>query len=132
MGLGIAEAVERQTRAIRQLSRRAPEPEASSEDQPGPIKAARAHCRREAEATPAWRCAGPMPNGRQDDTAARKQRSRCSRSARRNARRALLSAVRPSTPRVTLGTADDRCPDCSTEYGHSEALRLPLPERRAA
>ena len=31
-----------------------------------------------------------------------------------------------------LDTAGVRCPDCSTQYGHSEALRLPLAERRAA
>ncbi|MEU3855051.1 DciA family protein [Streptomyces sp. NPDC029554] len=49
---GIAEAVERQTRAMRELSRRAfPEPEASSDDQPAPIEAARAQRRRESEAT---------------------------------------------------------------------------------
>ncbi|MFD5294747.1 hypothetical protein ACFWJU_06020 [Streptomyces mutabilis] len=36
------------------------------------------------------------------------------------------------TLKVTLDTAGVRCPDCSTQYGHSEALRLPLAERRAA
>ena len=36
------------------------------------------------------------------------------------------------TLRVTLDTAGVRCPACSTQYGHSEALRLPLAERRAA
>jgi hypothetical protein len=36
------------------------------------------------------------------------------------------------TLRVTLDTAGIRCPACSTQYGHSEALRLPLAERRAA
>jgi hypothetical protein len=36
------------------------------------------------------------------------------------------------TLKVTLDTAGVRCPDCSTQYGHSEALRLPLVERRAA
>jgi hypothetical protein len=34
--------------------------------------------------------------------------------------------------RVTLDTAGVRCPACETQYGHSEALRLPLAERRAA
>jgi hypothetical protein len=34
--------------------------------------------------------------------------------------------------RVTLDTAGVRCPACSAQYGHSEALRLPLAERRAA
>ncbi|UXY33230.1 DciA family protein [Streptomyces sp. HUAS TT20] len=49
---GIAEAVERQTRAMRELSRRAfPEPEASSDDQPAPIEAARIQRRRASEAT---------------------------------------------------------------------------------
>ncbi|MCI3155509.1 hypothetical protein ELQ39_27950 [Streptomyces sp. GB4-14] len=36
------------------------------------------------------------------------------------------------TLRVTLDTAGIRCPACSTQYGHSEALRLPLAERRVA
>ncbi|MFI1169292.1 DciA family protein [Streptomyces sp. NPDC020801] len=50
--LGIAEAVERQTRAMRELSRRAfPEPEASLGDQPAPIEIARVQRRREAAAT---------------------------------------------------------------------------------
>lgn len=49
---GIAQAVERQTRAMRELSRRAfPEPEVSSDDQPAPIEAGRVQRRREAEAT---------------------------------------------------------------------------------
>ncbi|MFD5798638.1 hypothetical protein ACFWIO_34930 [Streptomyces diastatochromogenes] len=36
------------------------------------------------------------------------------------------------TLKVTLDTAGVKCPACSTQYGHSEALRLPLAERRAA
>lgn len=36
------------------------------------------------------------------------------------------------TLRVTLDTSGVRCPACSAQYGHSEALRLPLAERRAA
>jgi hypothetical protein len=36
------------------------------------------------------------------------------------------------TLRITLDTAGVRCPACETSYGHSEALRLPLAERRAA
>jgi hypothetical protein len=36
------------------------------------------------------------------------------------------------TLRVTLDSAGVRCPACSTQYGHSEALQLPLAERRAA
>lgn len=34
--------------------------------------------------------------------------------------------------RVTLDTAGVRCPACSAQYGHTEALHLPLAERRAA
>lgn len=49
---GIAQAVERQNRAMRELSRRAfPEPEASLDDQPAPIEIARVQRRREAAAT---------------------------------------------------------------------------------
>ncbi|WP_411152627.1 DciA family protein [Streptomyces sp. A30] len=49
---GIAEAVERQTRAMRELSRRAfPDPEVSSQEQPAPLDAVRLQRRREAEAT---------------------------------------------------------------------------------
>ncbi|MFE4577425.1 DciA family protein [Streptomyces chartreusis] len=48
---GIAQAVERQTRAMRKLSRHAfPEPEASSDEQPAPIGAARVQRRRESDA----------------------------------------------------------------------------------
>lgn len=36
------------------------------------------------------------------------------------------------TLKVTLDTAGVRCPDCSAQYGHNEALRLPLAERRTA
>ncbi|MEY9997308.1 putative nucleic acid-binding Zn ribbon protein [Streptomyces sp. V4I8] len=47
----IAQAVERQSRAMRELSRRAfPGSEASSDDQPAPLEAARVERRREAEA----------------------------------------------------------------------------------
>ncbi|MFD3931738.1 DciA family protein [Streptomyces sp. NPDC058614] len=49
---GIAEAVERQTRAMRELSRRAfPESEVPADDQSAPIAAARVLRRRECEAT---------------------------------------------------------------------------------
>ncbi|MGY1503672.1 DciA family protein (plasmid) [Streptomyces sp. QTS52] len=49
---GISEAVERQTRAMRALSRQAfPEPEVPADDQPAPIAAARIQRRRESEAT---------------------------------------------------------------------------------
>ncbi|MYU23529.1 hypothetical protein [Streptomyces sp. SID8352] len=49
---GIAEAVERQTRAMRELSRRAfPEPEVPSDDQPAWVGTARIQRRRESEAT---------------------------------------------------------------------------------
>ena len=36
------------------------------------------------------------------------------------------------TLKITIDTAGVRCPACSAQYGHSEALRLPLAERRAA
>ncbi|MEU2236140.1 hypothetical protein [Streptomyces vietnamensis] len=47
-------------------------------------------------------------------------------------------SVQCSTPdcsgilRVTLDTAGERCQRCDTQYGHSEVLRLPLADRRAA
>lgn len=47
-------------------------------------------------------------------------------------RRIGVSCSCGHTLRVTLDTAGVRCPACSTQYGHSEALRLPLAERRAA
>jgi hypothetical protein len=47
-------------------------------------------------------------------------------------RRIGVSCTCGRTLKVTLDTAGVRCPDCSTQYGHSEALRLPLAERRAA
>ncbi|MFI0914352.1 hypothetical protein [Streptomyces abikoensis] len=34
--------------------------------------------------------------------------------------------------RVTISTSGTRCPACGTQYGHTEALQLPLAERRAA
>ncbi|MEU4154787.1 hypothetical protein [Streptomyces antimycoticus] len=36
------------------------------------------------------------------------------------------------TLKITIDTAGVRCPACSAQYGHSEALRLPLAERRSA
>ncbi|MFJ6579287.1 hypothetical protein ACIQMY_25410 [Streptomyces sp. NPDC091368] len=36
------------------------------------------------------------------------------------------------TLRITLDTRGETCPRCGAEYGHSEVLRLPLAERRAA
>ncbi|MFD9114639.1 DciA family protein [Streptomyces bottropensis] len=60
--LGIAEAVERQTRAMRELSRRAfPEPEASLNDQPAPIEIARVQRRRKAASTHAAAGGAPQP-----------------------------------------------------------------------
>ncbi|MFJ2170382.1 DUF721 domain-containing protein [Streptomyces griseofuscus] len=51
---GIAEAVERQTRAMRELSRRAfPEPDVVPDDAPAPIEAARDQRRRQAAVTQA-------------------------------------------------------------------------------
>ncbi|WP_439794860.1 hypothetical protein [Streptomyces agglomeratus] len=49
---GIAAAVERQTKAMRELSRRAfPEPDVVADDAPAPIEQARAQRRRQATAT---------------------------------------------------------------------------------
>ncbi|WP_075694090.1 DUF721 domain-containing protein [Streptomyces acidiscabies] len=70
--LGIAQAVERQNRAMRELSRRAfPEP-VSSEEQPAPLDAVRVQHRRESEATRALalRRARAERAARQDSTAA--------------------------------------------------------------
>ncbi|MFE9222490.1 DUF721 domain-containing protein [Streptomyces lavendulae] len=51
---GIAQAVQRQTAAMRELSRRAfPEPDVAPDDVPAPIEQARAHRRRQAAATEA-------------------------------------------------------------------------------
>lgn len=51
---GIAEAVERQTASMRELSRRAfPEPDSVPDDAPAPIEQTRAQCRRDAAATEA-------------------------------------------------------------------------------
>jgi hypothetical protein len=47
-------------------------------------------------------------------------------------RRIGVACICGRTLKVTLDTAGVRCPDCSAQYGHSEALRLPLAERRAA
>lgn len=47
-------------------------------------------------------------------------------------RRVTVACPCGGTMRVTLDTADVRCPACSTQYGHSEALSLPLAERRMA
>lgn len=47
-------------------------------------------------------------------------------------RKVGVSCACGHTLRVTLDTAGVRCPGCSTQYGHSEALQLPLAERRAA
>ncbi|MFF5147881.1 DUF721 domain-containing protein [Streptomyces sp. NPDC013157] len=70
---GIAQAVERQNRALHELSCRAfPEPEVSSDEQPAPIEAGRVQRRREAEATRilALRRARTERAARQDSTAA--------------------------------------------------------------
>jgi hypothetical protein len=50
----------------------------------------------------------------------------------RPARRVPVTCTCGWTLRVTLDTAGVKCPGCSTQYGHSEVLRLPLAERRAA
>lgn len=70
---GIAEAVERQTRAMRALNRRAfPGPEVSSEERLAPLDTVRVQRRREAEATRALalRRARAERAARQDSTAA--------------------------------------------------------------
>ncbi len=50
----------------------------------------------------------------------------------RPARRVPVLCTCGHVLRITLDTAGVRCPDCSTQYGHSDALQLPLAERRAA
>nr|WP_206326575.1 hypothetical protein [Streptomyces sp. N502] len=50
----------------------------------------------------------------------------------RPARRVGVTCTCGRTLRVTLDTAGVRCPSCSAQYGHSEALRLPLAARSAA
>ncbi|MFJ8929283.1 hypothetical protein ACIRLA_22160 [Streptomyces sp. NPDC102364] len=47
-------------------------------------------------------------------------------------RRIPVACTCGNTLRVTLDTAGIRCPMCETQYGHSEALQLPIAERRAA
>ncbi|MEW1724311.1 DciA family protein [Streptomyces sp. NPDC093109] len=75
---GITEAVERQTRAMRELSRRAfPETEAAVDDAPAPISAAHLQRRREAAAT----------------EAAALRRARAERAARQAGTAALVPAA---------------------------------------
>lgn len=75
---GITEAVERQTRAMRELSRRAfPETEAAVEEAPAPINAAHLQRRREAAAT----------------EAAALRRARAERAARQAGTAALVTAA---------------------------------------
>ncbi|WP_392971094.1 hypothetical protein [Streptomyces sp. LN245] len=50
----------------------------------------------------------------------------------RQPRRVPVACPCGQTLRITLDTAGVRCPACSTQYGHAEALGLPLAERRAA
>jgi len=47
-------------------------------------------------------------------------------------RRVPVACPCGQTLRITLDTAGVRCPGCSAQYGHAEALGLPLAERRAA
>ncbi|MEV5567869.1 DUF721 domain-containing protein, partial [Streptomyces sp. NPDC052196] len=78
MDPGIAEAVERQTAAMRELSRRAfPEPPAVPDDAPAPINAAHLQRRREAAAT----------------EAAALRRARAERAARQAGTAALVPAA---------------------------------------
>ncbi|MFI9240308.1 hypothetical protein [Streptomyces sp. NPDC053079] len=58
----IAEAVERQTAAMRELSRRAfPESKAAADDAPARIEQAHAQRHRQAAATESVGCVGPVP-----------------------------------------------------------------------
>lgn len=50
----------------------------------------------------------------------------------RPARRVPVLCTCGHVLRITLDTSGVRCPDCSTQYGHDDALQLPLAERRAA
>ncbi|MFJ6000325.1 DciA family protein [Streptomyces sp. NPDC092370] len=87
---GIAEAVERQTRAMRELSRRAfPEPETVSDDAPAPIAAARTQRRHQADASHA----AALRRARDASHAAALRRAR----AERTAREAGTSAVLPQS-----------------------------------
>ncbi|MET9728456.1 hypothetical protein [Streptomyces zaomyceticus] len=47
-------------------------------------------------------------------------------------RRIAVTCPCEQTLRITLDTRGETCPRCRTEYGHSEVLRLPLADRRAA
>ncbi|MER6098381.1 hypothetical protein ABT154_21485 [Streptomyces sp. NPDC001728] len=47
-------------------------------------------------------------------------------------RRIAVTCPCQQTIRITLDTRGETCPGCGVEYGHSEVLRLPLAERRAA
>ncbi|GGU84381.1 hypothetical protein GCM10010275_19280 [Streptomyces litmocidini] len=47
-------------------------------------------------------------------------------------RRIAVTCPCQQTLRITLDTRGETCPGCRTEYGHSEILRLPLADRRAA
>lgn len=47
-------------------------------------------------------------------------------------RRIAVTCPCQQTLRITLDVRGITCPRCQAEYGHSEVLRLPLAERRAA
>ncbi|MGW4786136.1 hypothetical protein [Streptomyces sp. NPDC004230] len=53
-------------------------------------------------------------------------------SGERQPRRVAVQCPCGAVSSVTLDTDGFECRNCETEYGHSEALRLPLAERRAA
>lgn len=53
-------------------------------------------------------------------------------SGERQPRRVAVQCPCGTVSSVTLDTDGFECRGCQTEYGHSEALRLPLAERRAA
>ncbi|MFF4788625.1 DUF721 domain-containing protein [Streptomyces sp. NPDC001276] len=71
---GIAQAVERQNAALRELSRRAfRESDVAPEDAPAPVEAARAQRPRQAAATEAAALAGPVRSGRPGHRAVRRR-----------------------------------------------------------
>jgi ribosomal protein S10 len=53
-------------------------------------------------------------------------------SGEKQPRRVAVQCLCGTVSKVTLDTDGFECRNCEREYGHSEALRLPLAERRAA
>ncbi|WP_257034617.1 hypothetical protein [Streptomyces sp. 1222.2] len=67
-----------------------------------------------------------------NELASLKRQAEAATGGEKPPRRVGVSCTCGHTLRVTLDTAGVRCPACSTQYGHSEALQLPLAVRRAA